>query len=106
MADSFLSTNNNTHNNNMIYQYCILPGGNAPEFDDLDNELRRRGIKAHYRQLRAGGRLYRISSEDVPLLPDDGGPYLGDDQSGHSIYPLDNEGIQSLGPEGDWVAIL
>jgi hypothetical protein len=87
------------------HYYCILPGGNAEEFPELDAELKRRGIKATFTPIR-GGRIYRIDRNYVPKLPvdrwkrgDDKGtndPYLGDDHSGHSIYYIPKAGLAQL----------
>jgi hypothetical protein len=70
-------------------KYCILPGGNSPEFHELDLELIRRGIKAKYCESRTETRIYCIPECDLEKLPfDKSGPYLGNDNSGHSIYDL------------------
>ena len=69
--------------------YCILPSGNADEFPQLDSELIRRGVAAKYCESRHGSRIYWIPNSELGKLPvDDKGAYLGDDNSGHSIYPL------------------
>lgn len=71
------------------YLYCILPSGNEDEFEDLDRELIKRGVDAEYRETLAEGRIYRIPGLQILKLPtDEDGAYLGDDTSGHSIYPL------------------
>jgi hypothetical protein len=69
---------------------CILPSGNRYEFANLDAELKKRGITAEIKNLKRGGRIYRIQDSQLHLLPhDELGPYLGDDDSGHSIYEID-----------------
>lgn len=81
----------------MKTQYCILPSGNATEFPRLDSELKRRGVKASFAPLPNGGRLYRIPGAEQRKLPRDaGGRYLGDDNSGRSIYPLTGAAIAAL----------
>lgn len=72
----------------MEYYYCWLPGGNREEFPELDNELFRRGIDAYVLDFPDGSsRVYRITCEDLHKLPKDKtGHYLGNDNSGHSIY--------------------
>lgn len=88
----------------MIYYYCILPSGNRSEFGNLDAELKKRGVAADYADLHAGGRLYRIPQTELPKLPkDEKGPYLGDDDSGHTIYPLVDEAIACLDPIGEFI---
>jgi hypothetical protein len=75
----------------MEYHYCILPSGNREEFFELDLELIRRGTDSSISMLETGGRIYRIPDTDLSKLPtDDKGPYLGNDNSGHSIYKLDD----------------
>lgn len=70
---------------------CIIPVGNAAEFPKLDAEMQRRGINPLVREHEIGGRTYIILDRDIPKLPtDEKGPYLGDDNSGHSIYPIDD----------------
>jgi hypothetical protein len=77
------------------YRYCILPGGNSPEFPDLDAELNDRGIKASVSALKNGGRLYRIPKVDVSKLPsDEKGHYLGDEDSGHTISLLSDAAME------------
>ena len=80
------------------FYYCILPNGNAPEFPELNAELLRRGIAAHYSDTGgSGARIYRIHRRDIHKLPSDGrGPYLGDDESGHGIYHLNKEALKAL----------
>lgn len=69
--------------------YCILPGGNQAEFLDLDIELSKRKVAAKYCETRVGTRIYWIPADELSKLAhDERGPYLGDDDSGHSIYPL------------------
>ena len=73
----------------MTYQYCSLPSGNASEFPELDDEIIQRGIVAHFSAFESGGRMYRIAEEEMTKLPhDERGPYLGTDNSGHSMYPI------------------
>lgn len=72
-----------------MYYYCQLPSLNRGEFQELDEELKRRNIKVEIKELVTGGRIYRIREEELYLLPtDEKGPYLGDDNSGHSIYRM------------------
>ena len=91
----------------MKFKYCILSGGNSFEFPELENELKRRDIRASYCTLKANGRIFAIPAEDFRKLPrDKKGPYLGDDDSGHSIYSLDIEHCRKVWPDmGPWVAI-
>ncbi|HLC55688.1 MAG TPA: hypothetical protein VJJ23_00445 [Candidatus Nanoarchaeia archaeon] len=68
----------------------ILPSGNASEFPAIDSILDRLGVKHEVKQLRTGGRIYRISSDEIKKLPIDHEtkePYLPVCQnSGHSVY--------------------
>ena len=76
----------------MKYKYCILPGGNAREFPQLDKELMKRRVKAEICRLIQGGRIYRIPVSQLGRLPkDEKGPYLGDDERGHSIYRCEDD---------------
>lgn len=69
---------------------CLLPAGNRAEFPKLDAELTRRGITAIVTDLSTGGRVYQIPDEQTQLLPtDERGAYLGDSDSGHSIYEIE-----------------
>lgn len=71
------------------YLYCILPEGNSPEFPELDLELQTRQVRSDYLLIKGGGRIYRIHESCLTKLPqDDEGPYLGTDDSGHSIYKM------------------
>ena len=84
------------------YLYCILPSGNSHEFSSLDGELRRRKVRSSYMRF-ADGRVYRIHAVDSGLLPkDEKGRYLGDEGSGHSIYPIEKGTKFTKGP---WVKI-
>jgi hypothetical protein len=68
-----------------------LPNGNRDEFPKLEAELRRRGITAVIHDAKGGGRIYGIPDDQVHLLPtDERGPYVGDDKSGHGMYPIDS----------------
>jgi hypothetical protein len=70
---------------------CILPSGNAAEFPKIDAELQRREIKPLVRHHDTGARTYLILDRDIPKLPtDERGPYLGDENSGHAIYPIED----------------
>lgn len=74
---------------------CILPSGNRSEFPKLDAELQRRGITPVVTELRGGGRVYQIRDADLARLPrDEKGPYLGDDESGHSLYRVDPQWLE------------
>ena len=85
------------------YRFCILPSGNQDEFSGLDEELEKRRIPVSYVNMRAGGRIYRFRVCDLHNLPcDDRGPYFGDDESGHSIYPMGKSEFVSLGATGDF----
>lgn len=92
----------------MEFYYCILPGGNQPEFFELDCELIRRGVDARFSTLRGDGRLYCIPESDLGKLPvDEKGPYLGDDNSGHSIYKLiDPEYNRQEWGGSEWISLL
>ena len=78
------------------------------EFSRLDAELADRRIAAAYALTTANGRLYRIARHDVSRLPwDDNGPYLGDDDSGHSVYPLSDTVVAWFcGPAPAWHEIF
>lgn len=91
----------------MEYLYCILPAGNKDEFLELDCELIRRSVDAHISMLAAGGRLYRIPVSDLDKMPqDEKGPYLGDDNSGHSIYKLKEAEYNRVQWGGsDWISL-
>ena len=93
------------------YRFCILPEGNRSEFIELDNELLLRKVRASYWEF-GGGRIYRISVKELYKLPGypaaDGrvaAPYLGDDDSGHSIYKMSQQGLDSFGKKQKWVDI-
>lgn len=71
-------------------QGCYLPEGNRGEFMKIDDELGRRRIRVMVIDEAGWGRIYLIADEDLRKLPtDEKGPYLGDDNSGHSIYEMD-----------------
>lgn len=91
----------------MEFQYCILPSGNASEFLELDEELRRRRVRSEYWDLDSGGRIYRIYPEGLPNLPhDEEGPYLGTDNSGFTIYNMpDPEYNTKRWPGNGWHVI-
>lgn len=92
----------------MEHYYCILPSGNRSEFFELDCELIRRGVDASITVLASGGRIYRIPESDLGLLPfDEKGPYLGDDNSGHSIYKMSTADYNRCEWGGsDWISLL
>ena len=74
------------------YWYCQLPAGNAREFPRLDEELRKRRVKAEICRLIQGGRIYRIPVSQLSRLPkDEKGPYLGDAESGHTIWAFKDD---------------
>lgn len=74
------------------FRYVILPALNAHEFPELEEEMRRRGVRCEFSALADGGRVYRVSAEDLALLPhDEDGPYFGDADSGHSLNALPDE---------------
>lgn len=76
---------------------CILPGGNQSEFPELEEELKRRGINYEIVTLRTSGAIFLIKEDQLTKLPHDAkGPYLGDDDSGHSIYPMTREDVESF----------
>ena len=77
--------------------YCLLLGDNQDEFPGIDRELRKRKVRARYLESPWGGRVYAIPGDQVQKLPAGLGAedryysclhYLGDDKSGHSIYPM------------------
>lgn len=80
----------------MKFYGCILPSGNAGEFSKLDDELIKRGIAFGVANMPNGGRIYKIPEDQLHKLPqDEQGPYLGDDDSGHTIYPIDGELVKT-----------
>ncbi len=87
-------------------KYCILPGGNASEFPGLDSEIIGRGVVADYSELASGGRIYRIRKGLRKLPRDEKGHYLGDDNSGHSVYNMGkaDEYKSDIGGS-DWIRI-
>lgn len=88
------------------YLYCILPSGNSDEFKELDDELVKREITSDYWGLLSGGRIYRISEDQLPKLPSDNkGPYLGTEYSGHSIYKMPDPSYNRLWAGGGWQKI-
>lgn len=104
------------------FLFCILPSGNKEEYPDLDRELVRRGVKAEYWEYATDCRIYRIPAIDLQKLPCDknysedtpAAPYLGDDNSGHSIYQMSEEALKVFeedlpykkGREQKWVPIV
>lgn len=87
-------------------KYCILPSGNSSEFPELDAELMRRGVTADYSSMSGGGRIYRIRRGMRKLPRDDKGPYLGNDNSGHSIYAMvEIETFRTDCNGSDWIKI-
>lgn len=67
--------------------FCLLPGGNMAEFPKIERELKARKVKSCYLPFKTGGRVYCIKRGHRKGLPkDEKGPYLGDDNSGHSMY--------------------
>lgn len=91
---------------NMEYLYCILPGGNSEEFSELDQELCNREVRSDFWALNNGGRIYRISTEEVDKLPaDKKGPYLGTSNSGHSIYKMPDPSYNDLWAGNGWHSI-
>lgn len=90
----------------MNFQYCILPSGNASEFPELDAELQARQVHSDYWQLDSGGRIYRIHPSGLTNLPqDDQGPYLGTDNSGHSIYSMPDPAYNERWAGNGWHVI-
>jgi len=84
------------------FRYCVLPSGNREDFPALDAELARRGVRWSFLELRPGGRIYRIPDSELEKLPWDEEHqerYLGDDDSGHTIYRLSEPEIRSLAAE-------
>lgn len=76
---------------------CVLPSGNRGEFRILESELIRRDVRYVLVPLRAGGCAFLIEQEDLHKLPkDEKGPYLGDENSGHSVYGLSVAWLSSL----------
>lgn len=76
----------------MEFKYIQLPNLNGGEFSSLDTEMVCRGVGAEYSDLLDGGRIYRVSSDDLHLLPkDEVGPYFGDSNSGHSLSCLNED---------------
>lgn len=61
--------------------------GSDEEAIEMDNELRRRNIRAEYFEGKGKGvRGYRLPAEDISKLPvDEQGPYFGNDDSGTSL---------------------
>lgn len=92
----------------MEYYYCILPSGNSSEFEELDAELILRVVDAYVTNLKSGGRIYRIDEDDLCRLPiDEKGPYLGDDNSGHSIYKMSEADYNRQEWGGsEWIALI
>lgn len=88
---------------------CILPGGNADEFPKIDAECVRRRAHVEYCNLRARGRMYHVPDHEMVNLPHDiGGPYLGDDDSGHGLSLLPVAHVDKLREEwgaGPWLQI-
>lgn len=69
------------------YRYRYLPSGNTREFPRIDEELKRRDVRAEISEVLSGGRMYRFAESELPKLPQDElGPYLGDDRSGYSLH--------------------
>ena len=76
----------------MKYLGVLLPNGNVNELPELNKEMARRSITPIIKWTKAGGFFYLIPEDQVHLLPKDKrGHYLGDDNSGHTIYPIDLE---------------
>lgn len=101
---------------NSFYRYCMLPGGNADQFPDIDAELKRLGVTFSYCQAQNNdGRIYRISSVEGSKLPTDnykgvrGVPYLPDaPDSGHSLYHMYLDFVEEQRVEwgySDWFTV-
>lgn len=87
-------------------RYCVLPSGNSDEFHDIDLELTRRKINANILLMKSGGRIYEIPKPEIKKLPKDShGFYLGDDNSGHSIYTLSESEYNTYTAGGTWVTL-
>jgi len=90
----------------MDFQYCILPSGNESEFPELDAELQERQVHSDFWQLKNGGRIYRIHPSGLTKLPyDEKGPYLGTNNSGHSIYSMPDPSYNDLWAGDGWHVI-
>ena len=94
------------------YLCCILPGGLAFKFPELDAELIRRKIKALHTQIGAHhqGRVYLIPVGDMTKLPYDiekQDYYLGDEDSRHALCPISKKHLPEfcLPKNPKWVAI-
>ena len=80
-------------------------------FGFLEKEMKLRRIKLEYLPMRRGGRLYRVSVDQARDLPKDGGePYLGDQYSGYSLYPLREKALQLVCekyalPDAQWIKV-
>lgn len=78
---------------------AILPGGNEPEFPDIRDELRQRGVVWFERSVCGGNAtVFWFFESELPKLPVDTEPagsstfeqYLpADEESGHGIAVLD-----------------
>lgn len=92
----------------MNYLYCTLPSGNSDEFFLLDLELIGRGVDASISNLSSGGRMYKIPEIDLHLLPrDNKGHYLGNNNSGHSLYKMPQADYNRAEWGGtEWISLL
>lgn len=74
----------------MDYLYRIVVNEPA-RWPELDREIVRRGAKID--RCHNGGRvcIYRVPLDELPKLPTyNGEAYLGNDDSGFSLYPMDD----------------
>lgn len=79
---------NEVASNESSYLYCIVVSS-PTHWAEKDKEILRRGalIDRCHNGLRTC--IYRVPASEMSKLPSyEGESYLGDDDSGHSLYPL------------------
>lgn len=82
---------------NEQHYITILPSGNASQFPSIDAFLDRLNVKHEKKELRSGGRIYRILAQEIKKPPIDcytREPYLPVQRaSGHSMLLDENDSM-------------
>jgi hypothetical protein len=54
------------------FHYRVIASAYEDHFGDIDKQIIRRKVTADFAKLSTGGRVYRVLTSDLNLLPDDG----------------------------------